>query len=260
MIEESDTCLLCGSGDFSLVYSFNEITTHKKIGERRDIVKCDCCSLTYCHPRNLGESMIDVYENNYWQDYQTSVGELDIQDRVDDFEFISDERISFIQKNVNRHSGKFLDVGCSQGFLVNAAKKAGFDAYGIDLNQFDIDYGVEKYEVNLSRSLLHDYDNQDFDVICSFNVIEHVSDPIKFLQEKTKRLKDDGIIVIGTHDIECDTHRKEKVLWKHIIPNEHLYFFSIDTMDKLAEIVGLEKIYTHKPIDNGFTSYYRRRV
>jgi len=93
-------------------------------------------------------------------------------------------------------------------------------------------------------------------VITSFNVLEHVSDPIKMLLEKKKRLKGDGIIVVGTHDIECKNHQKEKQNWKHIIPNEHLYFFSISTLKKLGEKAGLKMIYHNKPIENGIVAYY----
>ena len=260
MTNKSETCLLCDQSDHSLVYSFDEIPERKQVGERRDIVKCNTCSLVFCHPRNLEESMLDIYENNYWQDYQTTVGEMDIKDRVNDFKFISKERIDFIKDITGKSSGKFLDVGCSQGFLVSAAQQAGFDSYGIDLNETDIKEGIETYGVKLTKTLLHDYNNTNFDVICSFNVIEHVSDPIQLLKEKVKRLNDGGVIVVGTHDIECETHKKEKVDWKHIIPNEHLYYVSIETMDALAELVGLEKIKTNKPIDNGFTSYYKKRI
>ena len=87
--------------------------------------------------------------------------------------------------------------------------------------------------------------------------MEHVSDPVKMLLEKKKRLKKDGIIVVGTHDIECQNHRKEKVKWKHIIPNEHLYFFSIETLSNLASKVGLKLLYYNKPIENSIVAYFK---
>ena len=88
-------------------------------------MKCSSCSLVFCHPRNMGESLLDIYENNYWQEYQTQVGEVEIKDRVAEFEMISRERIDNILKY--KKGGKFLDVGCSRGFLVKEARTEGLN-------------------------------------------------------------------------------------------------------------------------------------
>lgn len=250
-----NSCLYCGSEEQEIMYKFDKLPKFKRFGKEKDIVKCCKCDLIYCSPREQLESMLEIYENNYWHDFQITVGEKKIEERHQEFEMISVERIEYIQKF--RNTGKFLDVGCSLGYLVNAAKNKGFDAYGIDLNQKDLSFGSEKYSVNLKKSLIKDYDSWDFDVIASFNVIEHVSYPNKMLFEMKKRIKQDGLVVIGTHDIECKNHLQEKENWKHIIPNEHMYFFSIKSLNNLAQDVGLKLIHAYKPIENGFIGYFK---
>jgi len=252
--QETEQCICCGGTETSTVYKFSDLPEYKQIGDSKDIVQCEECSLMYCHPRNTGESMLDIYESNYWQEYQTQVGEPEIDERTGEFERISDERISYIQEFVSH--GKLLDVGCCRGFLVNSARKEGFEAYGIDLNQKDIDDGIRDYMINIKKCFLEDYSEYEFDVITSFNVLEHVSDPLKMLLEKKKRLKKSGLIVVGTHDVECKNHKEEKENWKHIIPNEHLYFFSTSTLRKLGEKAGLKMIYFNKPIENGIVAYF----
>ena len=199
MDKKECTCINCGSGEYDVVYYYDDLPKFKQIGKKRDIVQCSECSLMYCNPRNMGES------------------------------------------------------------LVNEAKKLGYDSYGIDLNQIDIDGGSEMYGVNLEKSLLKNYDNGEFDIISSFNVIEHVSDPLEMLLEMRSRLKNDGVIVVGTHDVECSNHQNEGVNWKHIIPNEHLYFFSQDTIRTLADKAGLSMIRFFKPIDNNMTLYFKKK-
>ena len=253
-IQDIKQCICCGETETSTIYKFSELPEYKQIGESKDIVQCKGCSLTYCYPRNTGESMLDIYESNYWQEYQTQVGELRIDERRQEFERISEERISYIEEFAAH--GKFLDVGCCRGFLVNAARNRGFEAYGIDLNEKDIEDGIRDYVIDIEKSFLEDYSEYGFDVITSFNVLEHVSNPLNMLLEKKKRLKKSGLIVVGTHDIECANHKKEKENWKHIIPNEHLYFFSISTLKKLGEKAGLKMIYYNKPIENGIVAYF----
>ena len=248
------SCLICDSQEYEKVYDFDEVPEFRRILPRKNIVKCKNCSLVYCYPRNLEETMVEVYENDYWHEFQTKVKEKPITERIGEFNSISTERISYI-KNI-RSSGSLLDVGCSMGFLVKAASEQGFRAVGIDLNQKDIDYGVQNFKINLFKGFLHDH-QQKYDVITSYNVIEHVSDPKKMLKDMSLRLNDRGIVVIGTHDIECLSHEKEGVNWKHIVPNEHMYYFSRKTLANLANSVGLEEFYYYKPIDNGFVSFYR---
>lgn len=250
-----NSCLYCGSEEQEIMYKFVELPEFKRFGKQKDIVKCCKCDLIYCSPREQLESMLDVYENDYWHEFQVKVGERKIEERHEEFEIISNERIENIQKF--KSFGKFLDVGCSLGYLVNAAKVKGFDAYGIDLNQKDIEFGKNKYSINLQKSLIKDYQNSDFDIIASFNVIEHVSCPDKMLLEMKKRIKKDGMIVIGTHDVDCKNHFNEKENWKHIIPNEHMYFFSVKSLNNLAQAARLKLIHIDKPIENGFVGYFQ---
>ena len=257
MYSKNNSCLICGSCDQEVVYHFNELPEHKRIGPPKNIVKCQKCDLVFCSPRNEKETMLKIYENTYWHEYAISVKELPITERINDFLKISDERVSYIQKIKNK--GSLLDVGCSMGFLVHSATQQGYNAFGIDLNHRDIQAGNEKFQINLKKAFLKDIVKDDYDIITSYNVIEHVSDPKQMLKEMKKRLKKDGIIVIGTHDIESNSHKNERENWKHIIPTEHMYYFSINTLDKLCNTIGLGLISTYKPIDNGFVSFYRIR-
>jgi|SRR5579859_3864877 len=45
---------------------------------------------------------------------------------------------------------------------------------------------------------LHQYKNGSFDTYCSFEVLEHISDPVKFFQEANRVLKKSGLCIITT--------------------------------------------------------------
>jgi 2-polyprenyl-3-methyl-5-hydroxy-6-metoxy-1,4-benzoquinol methylase len=253
----NDECIICKNTKSKLIYSFEEIPEFKRIQPKKNIVKCKSCSLVYCSPRNTQETMLEVYENNYWHEFQVSVKESPITERIDEFLEISRERISYI---VNfKKKCTLLDVGCSMGFLVKAAQDSGFISTGIDLNKKDIDFGIDLFDINLKKQFLGQH-QKSYDVITSYNVIEHVSDPKSLLEQMASRLNNGGIIVVGTHDINCNNHKKEKVNWKHIVPNEHMYYFSKKTLSNLAELVGLKEFYTYKPIDNGFVSFFKKEL
>ena len=243
-------CLICQKDSGEVIYNFPEYNNK--------IIKCDC---GFIYSTIIERKDVDkAYLDNYWTTYQTNQGEKQIYERINEFESISDERMSYITKF--KKEGKFLDVGCSMGFLVNSANKLGFKSYGIDLNIECVEYGKTKYDpINLESCSLENLKESDFDVIACFNVIEHLENPIEFLNLCKLKLKKDGVIVIGTHDIESNTHMTLKDKWKQITKDgDHLYYFSINTMKKVGEICGLETIWFNKPIDPSFTIYFKKNI
>ncbi len=244
---KQQACLLCGSVEHTVFYEFSE----------RNVVRCSGCGFVFVHPMPEDGHFQDIYAGDYWNSYQVSVGERDIHDRLDEFMEISRERIEYLSRF--KTSGRFLDVGCSMGFLVKAAQDAGFDACGLDLSETTLAEGRRRYGVKLYRGPIEDSDLGSFDVIASYNTIEHVVRPDRFLVEMRKRLAPEGIVVIGTHDVDCQTHRREGRLWKHVMPAEHLYMFRREDLETLGRKSGLEPVWHNKPVDNLIVLYFRSK-
>ena len=260
-------CLLCGGKRRKMVHKFADLPLSRRGKQKLDIKQCSKCGFVASHPPVPNDHWVDMYEGDYWREYQTSIGERRIDERFEEFEMISAERIHFLQSFYRllpparrfNPNGRFLDVGCSMGFLVKAAEDAGFkNAYGIDPNQQDVDEGKERYGVNLSQGYIENYGENSFDVIMCFNTVEHVSRPDYLMEEMVKRLKPNGALVVGTHDIECENYVNEGVEWKHIKPAEHLYYFSKDTLSLLGEKYGVRPFWHAKPIENSIVTYFIR--
>ena len=261
---EKSGCLICGGKRRKIVHKFSDLPASRRGKQKLDIKQCSNCGFIASHPPQPNDHWSDKYEGDYWREYQTSIGERRIDERCEEFEMISVERIGFLQSFYRllppplrfNLTGRFLDVGCSMGFLVDAAQEAGFSAHGIDPNQQDVDEGIEKYAVPLEQGYIEDYDNGTFDVIMCFNTIEHVARPDILMAEMVKRLSPKGVLVVGTHDIECENYKNEGVEWKHIKPAEHLYYFSKDTLASLGEHHGLKAFWHGKPIENSIVTYF----
>jgi len=98
--------------------------------------------------------------------------------------------------------GKLLDVGCGEGVFVNYARKNDFDAYGIDFSQDSIEAGKQLYALDTTyKCSLQEVQDKtritQFDVITSFEVLEHLEKPADFLAEVARLMKKDGYVAIS---------------------------------------------------------------
>jgi SAM-dependent methyltransferase len=96
-----------------------------------------------------------------------------------------------------------LDAGCGVGygsaFLAEAARRV----VGVDRDQAAIAYARERYgganvEFRVGDLLDLDLPDQSFDVVCSFETIEHVHDVDAFLRQMVRVLRRGGVFLVST--------------------------------------------------------------
>lgn len=94
-----------------------------------------------------------------------------------------------------KKAGKILDAGCGDGYLVNQLRKLGFDATGIDISKSRIDYAKRTYGDFYSIGSVYKtgFDDARFDIVIASEVIEHLDDPDRAIEE-LKRVSKDFII------------------------------------------------------------------
>lgn len=99
----------------------------------------------------------------------------------------------------SRPKSKFLDVGCGTGGVVDKVSGQDRNGYGIEISRSSIKKAKNK------NGKFYEYDgikipfpNNTFDVVGSWNVLEHVRYPEKILDEQVRVTKPGGVIIIGT--------------------------------------------------------------
>jgi 2-polyprenyl-6-hydroxyphenyl methylase/3-demethylubiquinone-9 3-methyltransferase len=100
-----------------------------------------------------------------------------------------------------------LDVGCSQGIASILLGREGKKVLGIDLNKESIEFAKKELEkeseitkkyVDFQIANFMDYDFKDkkFDSIIMAEILEHLTDPERFIEKAYKLLKDDGRLIV----------------------------------------------------------------
>ncbi len=158
-----------------------------------DVYKCRNCGLIYTSPLPDDEVLNSFYQGFLFEKPQLSDIKNQIPKKKKELKRIFDfSSFDLSQKN-------FLDFGGGTGLSWIAAKEIGLDAY-----YFDIDKQAKEFVVsNFGLDELHSIDNPNesekkFDYILSDNVIEHLKNPVDFVQNLYNILNPGGQIVIKT--------------------------------------------------------------
>lgn len=105
-----------------------------------------------------------------------------------------------------------LDAGCGVGYgsayLADVARRVT----GVDLSVEAIDYARARYELENVEFQVADLaalplPDDAFDVVCSFETIEHVPDADRVLAELVRVLRPDGTVYLSTPRAEHSTSR-----------------------------------------------------
>jgi 2-polyprenyl-3-methyl-5-hydroxy-6-metoxy-1,4-benzoquinol methylase len=142
---------------------------------------------------------------------------------------------------------KLLEIGCgNSGWLPYFKKEFGFEVYGIDYSE----EGCRQAEMILERERVEGtiYCTDafspgedlvaEFDVVCSFGVVEHFSDTVQTLDTFSKYLKKDGLLITTIPNM-CGVNG-----WLHKKLNRGLYDIHVpidrEQLAAAAEACGLE--------------------
>ena len=99
----------------------------------------------------------------------------------------------------------WLDLGCAFGFLVDQARRAGFRAVGADVSCYALGESRrchldQRLDVVAALGESLPFAARSFDIVTAFDILEHVPDPRRVLEEAVSLLRPGGLLVVTTPD------------------------------------------------------------
>ena len=213
--------------------------------------RCNKCSMVYMNPRMNLAATHSFYNSNVNKIYnETKFDKTSPSTEMDDQ--INYGNLKLLKQISGKENGMLLEIGSAKGFFLIKAKEAGFDVYGLELNQPNYEY---------SRNILGDcimdvdlfdvkFEDNKFDVVYMRDVIEHIANPLEFLKEINRITKPGGVIFLETHNIDSWINRSARENHTVIFGFEHPNHWSPKTLSLALQKTGYQVInVTHTSLD-----------
>ena len=94
---------------------------------------------------------------------------------------------------------RVLEIGCGDGLFLQMLKRSGHCGTGLEINEKAIRVGISA-GLDIRNATIEKFAadcTERFDVVCAFQVLEHVTDPCSFLESALRCLRDDGLAIFA---------------------------------------------------------------
>ncbi|MGE3274302.1 MAG: class I SAM-dependent methyltransferase [Vicinamibacterales bacterium] len=201
------------------------------------IVRCTACDMVYVSPVFDEDHYREMYGSTDYQTIMRDLGESSHEYRVTRF---GEERVATMARFVEGTAPSYLDVGCSTGFVVEAAQARGWRACGIDLNTSAVAFGRQR-GLDLRTAALEDagFEPASFDAISLFDVLEHLVHPGATLERCLGLLRPGGIVYLYVPNFDSASRLLMGSGAHFIWPTHHLNYYTPVTLAAFLERHGL---------------------
>ena len=211
-------CLVCESKNLNPLNGF----------EKHHLTKCGSCGFVFCKPIPTQDELNEVYKGYGRNDY---LSDLTIQA----YERVLDSFEPF------RKTNKLIDVGCGIGYFLEVAKRRGWEVYGTEFTEEAVTICEEKgASMKLGPLNTDNYDPESFDVICSFEVIEHINNPLEELASFNKLLRKGGLVYCTTPNFNAVERYQLGTDWNVLTYPEHLSYYTPKTLKRVFNVAGFK--------------------
>lgn len=212
-------CAVCGSSEREVFWQ----------GRGMTLLECRGCRLVALDPPPSDETVAALY-NDTGQGATTGYfAKVDKKMR----------RSRLRVRKIGRHAagGRFLDVGCNGGFMVEAAREAGFESRGVEIDPVAVAYAREHYpENNYFLGRMEDFaaTAPRFDAVYCSEVIEHVVDPRAFLRAIARLMHPGGVLLLTTPHIR----EYRRIGYRKMKAPDHKIYFNNANIRRLLDECG----------------------
>lgn len=239
-VREADLCPACGSASMRTLFHGTDRlfeTTSKYF----EVVECNECRLMRLFPQPTAGELNEYYPKNYWY----APGK-DTASQFEDFyrRLVLGDHVRFVEGTIasTTAAGPLLDVGCGGGLFLRLLRERGHKVMGLD---FSLDAAHTAWSVNRVPAMCGTLSHAplrpaSFSVISMFHVLEHLYDPVRYVEAAHSLLAPDGRLVVQVPNAASWQFLLFGQNWNGIDIPRHLVNFKEQDIVSLLNSCGFE--------------------
>jgi len=218
--------------------------------------ECRACGTLVCLEKLSSDHALvrddetDFYGKKYWLQHQCN--DLELPDIYERSRNDISERCMHWLKTLFKYRlfpAKVLELGCSHGGFTALLNKSGYDAVGVEMSPWVVDYAQKTFGIPVFVGPIENLDisRGSLDVIVLMDVPEHLSDPAATMAHCLHLLKADGLLLIQTLQFRMNMRYDDLVengspFLSQLTMDEHLYLFSKRSITEFFHRLGADYI------------------
>jgi len=139
--------------------------------------------------------------------------------------------------------GSILEVGAATGEFLAVAARAGVRVTGIETSVWAADQArLFAPPARVFTGTLDDWvrsQQEMFDAVVMFHVLEHVDDPLELLRSSTDCIKSGGLVFIEVPNGAARDALEQGTSWSLAAPEDHFTHFTPEVLEGALRSVGL---------------------
>jgi SAM-dependent methyltransferase len=200
--------------------------------EQYTLVRCGACSLVWLNNPPKPEEMHLHYTDAY---HRLISGAGDNRKRW---------KARKMDLTRYKQSGTLLDLGCSSGSFLESMRGSSWNLYGIEISRDEARTaeGRTGAEIFVGDVLDAPFAAESFDIITSFDVLEHLYEPRRVMAKVAQWLKPGGIFYVQVPNIDSAEAHVFRTYWHGLELPRHLFHYSPDSLRSMANTAGLRNV------------------
>ena len=212
--------MICSSKDLFLLEKYK--SAH--------LCKCKNCGFVFSENIPSESELNNFYDGYGRADYLSPITIKRYNELLDKFELF-------------RKTGKIIDVGCGIGYFLEIAKQRGWEVYGTEYTDEAFEICTRKgIKMNLGKLDPNNYDSEMFDIITSFEVLEHINNPIEEISNFSEILRKEGLVYLTTPNFNSLLRYKLNEKYDVITYPEHLSYYTPKTINNVFKKLNFRKL------------------
>ncbi|RBY78216.1 class I SAM-dependent methyltransferase [Geodermatophilus sp. TF02-6] len=217
------------------------------------VVRCPRCELVFVSPRLRPAALQRIYDDAgyfeggvYGSAVSTDPGAPTTGGRLSPAMLLQRTWTAGRLRLVDRVRGgapagdRLLEVGCGYGLFLAAAREAGWTTSGVELSRTGAKHAQDTLGLDVFCGQLEEAPLEPgLAVVCAWDTVEHVPDPLAFWRTVRALVADDGVVLFSTPYVSSVPARLLGARWWTLKPTEHIWHFTARTHALVLARAGL---------------------